>query len=70
MTLYIKDEEITDEIKQARKICPGIGDQRLRRLNASGLTDQQKRSQENLWKFFESHLRVNVNFMIHGVYLM
>ena len=43
MTLYIEDEEIMDKTKQAWKICHSIGDQDLRRLNASGLTEQQKR---------------------------
>ena len=70
MTLYIEDEEIMDKTKQARKICLGIGDQGLRRCNASGLTEQQKRSPENLWNFFESQLRVNINFRIHRLHLM
>ena len=48
MTFYIEDEEITDETKQARKICRGVGDQRLKRLNARGLAEHQKRSPENL----------------------
>ena len=65
MTLFIEDEEITEEAKQARKICRGIGDAGLRRLNASGLTEEQKKSPIHLWNFFENQLTVNVNFRIH-----
>ena len=39
MTLYIEDKEITDKIKQPRKIYHGIGDQGLRNLNTSSLTE-------------------------------
>ena len=70
MTLYLEDEEIQDHIKQARKICRGIGDEGLKRLNASGLTDEQKRSPQELWHFFESQLKINVHFRIHRLQLM
>ncbi len=36
MYLYLEDEERTDAEKQARKICRGIGDEGLKRLDASG----------------------------------
>ena len=62
LTVDIEDEEITDETKQAKKICRGIGDQVLRPLDASGPTEQQKSLPKNLWIFFESQLRVNINF--------
>ena len=70
MTLYLEDEEIEDQTKQARKICRGIGDEGLKRLNASGLTDEQKRSPQALWHFFESQLKVNVHFRIHRLQLL
>ena len=47
-----------------------MGDEGLKRLNASGLTDAQKKKPEDLWKFFESQLKVNVNFRIHRLHLM
>lgn len=53
MNLYLEDEEITDAEKQARKICRGIGDEGLKRLNASGLSDANKREPDTLWNFFE-----------------
>ena len=69
-TLYIEDEKIMDKTKQARKIYHSIGDQGLRCLNASGFTEQQKRSTESLWNFFKSQLRVNINFRIHRLPLL
>ena len=70
VTLYLDDEEITDADKKARKILRGIGDEGLKRLNASGLTDDQKKSDTDLWTFFENQLTVSVNFRIHRLHLM
>jgi len=70
MNLYLEDEEITDAGKQARKICRGIGDEGLKRLNASGLSDAEKRNPDTLWNFFEGQLKLNVNFRIHRLHLM
>lgn len=70
MNLYIDDEESTEHTKQARKICRGIGNQGLRHLNASGLTNEEKKLPEHLWNFFKSQLRVNVNFRVHRLHLM
>lgn len=70
MCLYIEDEEITDKAKRARKICRGIGDKGLKSLNASGLTEESKRKPEELWKFFEGQLKLNLNFRIHRLHLM
>ncbi len=39
----MEDEEITGAAKQARKICRGIGDEGLKRLNASGLSEEEKK---------------------------
>ena len=70
MELYLKEEDITEAAAQARKICRGLGDEGLRRLNASGLKTADKKKPSELWKFFESHLRLNVNFRIHRLQLM
>ena len=48
MTLFLEDEEITNKAKQARKICRGIGDEGLKRLNASGLSDADKKKPAKL----------------------
>ena len=68
--LYLEDEEITDAEVISRKIRRGIGDEGLKRLNASGLTDDEKKVPQNLWTFFENTLRVNINFRIHRLQLM
>lgn len=70
MTLFFEDEDITDTVKQSRKICRGIGDEGLKRLNVSGLTDEQKKDPKELWAFFNGQLRVGVNFRIHRLHLM
>ena len=51
MTLFIEDENITEAAAKARKVCRGIGDEGLRRLNASGLTNEDKKAPDKLWKF-------------------
>ena len=70
MSLYLEDEEITDQAKQARKICRGIGDEGLKRLNASGLSDDDKKKPVKLWEFYEGQLKLNVYFRIHRLHLM
>ena len=70
MWLYLDDEEIEDVVKRARKICCDIGDEGLRRLNASGLSDDDNKKPASLWTFFEDQLRLNVNFRIHRLHLM
>ena len=65
MTLYLEDEPIISSDAQARKICRGIGKEGLRRLNVSELTDVEKRRPENIWLFFESQLKKNINFRIN-----
>ena len=55
MTLFLEDENILTAVAQARKICRGIGDEGLRRLNASGLTDDQKKNPvQNLYRLLQA----------------
>ena len=70
LNLYIEDEGIPEAAVKARKFCPGIGDDGLRRLHVSGLTDDEKQDIEELYKFFENHLKISVNFRIHRLHLM
>ena len=70
MTLFLDDENITDNAAKARKICRGIGDEGLKRLNASDLSGEQKANPLELWILFENQLKVNVNFRIHRLHLM
>ena len=54
MTLFLDDENITDNAAKARKICRGIGDEGLKRLNASDLSGDQKANPLELWTLCKS----------------
>ena len=70
MELYFDDEDISDKKIQARKICRSIGDEGLKKLNASGLSEDDKKNPEKLWELFENMLRIKVNFRIHRLQFM
>ena len=70
ITVYCEDEEIDDDRKTALKILRGIGDEGTRRLNASGISDADKRNPAKLWEFFEDRLKTKVNFRVHRLHLM
>ena len=70
MELTLDDQEVTNKAKQAVKIKLGVGSQGLRALNSSGLTEDQMKDPQQLWKFFEDKLTVKVNFRIHRLELM
>ena len=70
MNLFLDDENVTDNAAKARKICRGIRDEGLRRINASDLSPEQKQNPLELWTLFENQLKVNVNFRIHRLHLM
>ena len=48
----------------------GVGDEGLRRINASDLSPEQKQNPLEIWTLFEKQLKVNVNFRIHRLHLM
>ena len=52
MNLYFLDENITDNTKKARKILRSIGDDVLRKLYGSSLTEDDKKDPAKLYKFF------------------
>ena len=52
MNLYFLDENITDNTKKARKILRSIGDDGLRKLYGSSLTEDDKKDPAKLYKFF------------------
>ena len=62
ISVYCEDEEITDDRKKALKILRGIGDEGTRRLQVSGLSEEDKRKPDKLWEFFESQLKPKINF--------
>ena len=70
MNLFLDDENITDNAAKAITICRGIGDEGLRRINASDQSPEQNQNPLELWTLFENQLKVNVNFRIHRLHLM
>ena len=70
ISVYCEDEEITDDRKKALKILRGIGDEGTRRLQVSGLSEEDKRKPDKLWEFFESQLKPKINFRVHRLHLM
>ena len=65
-----QDSNITQRDKQAIKIKIAVGTEGLRRLNASGLSEQDQSDSDKLWSIFEDQLKINVNFRIHRLELM
>ena len=70
MSYYCEDEDITDPGKIALKILMGIGNEGLKRLNASGMSDADKKRPDNIWELFESQLKTYLNFRVHRLHLM
>ena len=63
-----EDNDVTENERIACKIKIGVGDEGLRRLNASGLSKQKNSAK--LWSLFEMQLKVAVNFSINRLSLM
>ena len=70
MELCFVDNNITDRIKKATKIKIAVGNEGLRKINASGLSTDDQNDPEKLWHLFEDQLRVKVNYRIHRLELM
>ena len=68
--LCLLDHNIEDKKKQATKIKIALGNEGLRRLNASGLTPLEQEDPHKIWCLFEDQLKVKVNFRIHRLELM
>ena len=70
MTLILIDENVVDPSKQAIKIQIAVGTEGLQRLNASTLTDEDKKDPAKIYKLFDDQLDIKVNFRIHRMELM
>lgn len=70
MELYLLDNEVTDSVKQAIKIKLALGNEGLRKINASGLSEEDQKKPDKIRGLFESQLRVSVSFRIHRLELM
>lgn len=64
MTLFLEDNEVTNVAKQATKIKIAVGDERMRRVLAFGLSDVQQNIPDDLWSLLESQVdaTVKINF--------
>ena len=70
MTLVLQDQEVTNLTKKAIKIKIAVGGEGLRRLNTSGLSEEDLEKPDKIWATIEAQLKVNVNFRIHRLELM
>lgn len=48
----------------------GIGSEGLKRISASGMSDMDKKKPDKIWELFESQLKTNLNFIVHGLHMM
>ena len=69
IAIYCEDENIPSS-KQHLKILRGIGDEGIRRLQSSGLSDTEKKNTDKLWDFFRSQVSHDINFRVHRLTLM
>ena len=69
MELCLTDNDVVDKKKQANKIKIYVGTAGLKRINASGLSDNDKEDPDKLWLLFENQLKIKVNFRIHRLEL-
>ena len=53
MTFHLEDKEIDDFNKQAIKIKIAVGDEGIRQILVSGLTEEQQRDPRQLWNLLE-----------------
>jgi len=70
MELYLLDGGIADEVKKATKIKLAIGDEGLRRINASGMSADDKKNPVKIWKLLTDQLKTQVNYRIHRLEMM
>ena len=70
MELCLQDNDVQDPKKQAIKIKIAVGNEGLRRINASGLSNDDQENPALLWSTLEGQLKVKLNFRIHRLELM
>ena len=70
MELCFIDQNIVEPIKRAVKIKIAVGNEGLKKINASGLSTADQDDPPKLWSLFEDQLKIKVNFRIHRLELM
>lgn len=71
LSLYITDEKIREKSDQALKILRSIGDEGLKKLYGSSLSDDDQKDPDKLYAFFESQIpKSSTNFRVDRLQLM
>jgi len=67
INLFFEDNDITTEAKQATKIKIALGDEGMRRIISSGLTEAQQKKPQDIFDLIESQVdgSSKINFRIH-----
>lgn len=67
MNLFLEDTEVADKAKQAIKIKIALGDEGMRRVLASGLTDAEVKDPKKIYDLIERQLdaSIEINFRVH-----
>ena len=65
--LYFEDNNIMDDAKQSIKLKIACGDEGMRRLLASGLSDNELKDPKVIFDFLETQLdgTLKINFRVH-----
>lgn len=71
MGLFFDDNNITEDVQKATKIKLALGDEGMRRILASGLTEAEQKRPAQLWTLIESEVdaSVKINFRVHRLEL-
>ena len=70
MKLCLDDNDVNDPKKRAVKIKIAIGNEGLRRINSSGLSEPEQENPVKLWEVLQDQLEVKMNFRIHRLEFM
>ncbi|KAJ8046317.1 hypothetical protein HOLleu_04951 [Holothuria leucospilota] len=70
LELCFIDHNIAEPNKRAVKIKIAVGNEGLKKINASGLSVEDQNDPVKLWSLFEDQLKVKVNFRIHRLELI
>lgn len=67
MCLYLEDQGVTDETKKATKIKIALGDEGIRRILASGLSEADQADPKKIWSLIETEVdaTTKINFRVH-----
>ena len=68
MNVYLLDLNIQQKKKQVLKILRGVGDEGMRKINNSSLSETDKQDPDKIWKLFKEQLKINnLNYRVYGL---